>query len=188
MDPKKGGWGLEAGCRKGQAAAEYLVTYGWALLALVVIIAIILSTGVFNPSYFISEECVLQPDIACTGHQMYRTGGDQDAVLLIGVENRLGYDIKLANVEITTNDLGVAGERVLEPQGGVPKVMKQGDNVTLTYVITGEKQPAVDSMQRMRVELTYYSCAREVNSECIASSEYMHTVAGRITARVAKAD
>jgi len=172
--------------KKGQAAAEYLVTYGWALLLLVAVIAIILSTGVFNPSYFISEECVLQPDIACTGHQMYRVGGDQNAILKIGVENRLGYDMKLANVKIITNDLGVAGEKSWDPQGGVPVILRQGDNVTLTYVITGEKQPAVDSMQRMRVELTYYSCAREVNPGCVASSEYMHTVAGRITARVAK--
>jgi hypothetical protein len=172
--------------KKGQAAAEYLVTYGWALLLLVAVIAIILSSGIFNPSYFISEECVLQPDIACTGHQMYRVGGDQNAVLKIGVENRLGYDIKLADVKITTNDLGAAGEKVWEPQGGVPAVMRQGDNVTLTYVITGERQPAVDSMQRMRINLTYYSCAREVNQECIANQEYLHTVAGRITARVAK--
>ncbi|NYZ60870.1 hypothetical protein H0O01_04210 [Candidatus Micrarchaeota archaeon] len=172
--------------KKGQAAAEYLVTYGWALLLLVAVIAIILSTGIFNPSYFISEECVLQPDIACTGYQMYRMGGDQDAILMIGVENRLGYDMKLDNVKITTNDLGVAGEKVWGPQQGVPVVLRQGDNVTLRYVITGEKQPAVDSMQRMRVELTYYSCAREVNPDCVANAEYLHTVAGRITVRVAK--
>jgi len=173
--------------KKGQAAAEYLVTYGWALLLLVAVIAIILSTGIFNPSYFISEECVLQPDIACTGYQMYRMGGDQEAVLIIGVENRLGYDMKLANVKITTNDLGVAGEQVWGPREDVGvEVLRQGDNVTLTYRITGEKQPAVDSMQRMRVELTYYSCAREVNPTCEEKDEYLHTVAGRITVRVAK--
>ena len=172
--------------KKGQAAAEYLVTYGWALLLLVAVIAIILSTGIFNPSYFISEECVLQPDIACTGYQMYRMGGDQDAILMMRVENRLGYDMKLANVKIITNDLGVAGEGVLAPQEGMPVFLRQGDNVTLKYVITGEKQPAVDSVQRMKVELTYYSCAREVNPDCVANAEYLHTVAGRITARVAK--
>lgn len=175
--------------KKGQAAAEYLVTYGWALLLLVAVIAIILSTGIFNPSYFISEECVLQPDIACTGHQLYRDGGTGDATLLIRVENRLGYDIMLDDVKITTNDLGVAGEKPWGPDTSLPALpgrLTQGQNATLTYVFSGDKQPSVDSMQRMRVELTYYSCAREVNPRCEEKEEYKHTVAGRITARVAK--
>lgn len=171
--------------KKGQAAAEYLVTYGWALLLLVAVIAIILSTGVFNPSYFISEECILQPDIACTGHQLYRAGGEGDATLLIRVENRLGYDMRLQDVKITTNDIGVAGERTWEPAEQMGIILTQGQNMTLTYHLTGDKQPPVDSMQRMKVALTYYSCAREVNPECGTSGD-LHTVAGRITARVAK--
>ncbi len=169
--------------KKGQAAAEYLVTYGWALLLLVAVIAIILSTGIFNPSYFISEECVLQPDIACTGYQLYTSGGDT-TTLKIRVENRLGYDIRLDDVKITTNDVGVAGPHTWEPEQR-PGLLPQGQNTTLTYVFRGERQPAVDSMERMQVELTYYSCAREVNPTCEAKSEYLHTVAGRITARVA---
>ena len=172
--------------KKGQAAAEYLVTYGWALLLLVAVIAIILSTGVFNPSYFISEECTLQPDIACTGFQFYREGGTGDATLLMRVENRLGYKIILDKVTITTKDLGVVGEKTWEADRGVE--LEQGKNDTITFTFSGERQPPVDSMQRMQVELTYYSCAREVNYLCDDKEEYKHTVAGRITARVAKAD
>jgi hypothetical protein len=37
---------------RGQSALEYLVTYGWAILAIVIIAAVLWYTGVFNPSKF----------------------------------------------------------------------------------------------------------------------------------------
>jgi len=36
--------------KKGQTALEYLVTYGWAILAIVIIAAVLWYFGVFNPS------------------------------------------------------------------------------------------------------------------------------------------
>lgn len=38
--------------RKGQAALEYLVTYGWAILAIVIIAAVLWYLGVFNPGKY----------------------------------------------------------------------------------------------------------------------------------------
>ncbi len=165
--------------RKGQAAAEYLVTYGWALLLLVAVIAVILSTGVFNPSYFISEECVLQPDIACTGHQMYRSGGD--TVLLIRVENRLGYEMELDKVRVTTTDLGQAGTYTWTENVG--RKLLPGQNATVEFKFRGAEQPPVGSMERVSLSLDYYSCAREVDPGCEGHSA-PHTISGRVTARI----
>lgn len=166
--------------KKGQAAAEYLVTYGWALLLLVVVIAIILSTGVFNPSAFVGEECVIQPDIPCTGFQLYQSGSS--TVLLLKVENRLGYTMLLDGASVTTNDVGEAGEKVWE--GRIDQgELGQGENTTIRFTFTGNKQPSPDAIERMHVALKYYSCAREVNPDCDASGN-AHTVTGRITTRV----
>lgn len=38
--------------KRGQSALEYLVTYGWAILAIVIIAAVLWYTGVFNPERF----------------------------------------------------------------------------------------------------------------------------------------
>ncbi len=35
---------------KGQTALEYLVTYGWAILGIIIIVGVLISFGVFNPS------------------------------------------------------------------------------------------------------------------------------------------
>jgi hypothetical protein len=36
--------------RKGQAAADFLMTYGWVILAIVVVAAVLWNMGVFNTS------------------------------------------------------------------------------------------------------------------------------------------
>ena len=41
---------------RGQAALEYLVTYGWAILAIVIIAGVLWYLGVFNPAKFAGEK------------------------------------------------------------------------------------------------------------------------------------
>ncbi|MFH0973796.1 MAG: hypothetical protein V1817_03360, partial [Candidatus Micrarchaeota archaeon] len=35
--------------KRGQSALEYLVTYGWAILAIVIVAALLWALGIFNP-------------------------------------------------------------------------------------------------------------------------------------------
>ena len=42
--------------KKSQAAMEFLLTYGWAILAAIVAIGVLAYTGVFSPgNYFVEE-------------------------------------------------------------------------------------------------------------------------------------
>jgi len=43
--------------RKGQGALEYLMTYGWALLVVVVVGAALYSLGVLNPGTYAKQAC-----------------------------------------------------------------------------------------------------------------------------------
>jgi len=42
--------------RKGQGALEYLITYGWAILIIVIIGGALFALGVFNPSSWVSNK------------------------------------------------------------------------------------------------------------------------------------
>lgn len=42
---------------KGQGALEYLMTYGWALLVIVVVGAALFALGVLNPSTYVQKSC-----------------------------------------------------------------------------------------------------------------------------------
>ncbi len=164
--------------KKGQAAMEYLMTYGWALVALVVVIGAIMATGVFNPSYLIAEECTLQPDLACTGHLIYIDEGGTPQ-LKFRISNGLGYDIRLTGVRIIAND-GTQYEGdsydVMIPQGTEYEIEETLNELSATK---GETE-------KLRVSINYVSCAPEVNPDCDSDGPE-HTISGRIVAHVEEA-
>lgn len=59
---------------KLQSAMEYLVTYGWAILIISIVLAALFASGVFNPSQFAGQECVLSADFSCLSYSLYPNG------------------------------------------------------------------------------------------------------------------
>ncbi len=49
-----------------QSAIEYLVTYGWAILAITVVLAALFALGVFNPGNTLPTQCILPAGLSCT--------------------------------------------------------------------------------------------------------------------------
>ncbi len=60
--------------KKGQSALEFLMTYGWAILIILVMIAALVYFGVFNPSRLTPERCTAVPGFGCNDYQMVSTG------------------------------------------------------------------------------------------------------------------
>lgn len=57
-----------------QSAMEYLMTYGWAILILAVVLAALFLLGVFNPSQYANEVCSFQSGFSCTSYYMNPNG------------------------------------------------------------------------------------------------------------------
>ena len=53
--------------KKGQAAMEFLMTYGWAILVVLVAIGALAYFGVLSPSKFLPVSCTIEPGIGCSG-------------------------------------------------------------------------------------------------------------------------
>ena len=51
--------------KKSQAAMEFLMTYGWALLVVIIVIAALAFFGLLNPGRFLPEKCEIGPGISC---------------------------------------------------------------------------------------------------------------------------
>ena len=62
-----------ANSRSSQAAMEFLMTYGWAILVVLAAIAALAYFGVLSPEKFLPEKCILQPGIACISHKVEPT-------------------------------------------------------------------------------------------------------------------
>ena len=79
---------------RSQAAMEFLMTYGWAILVVLAAIAALAYFGVLSPEKFLPEKCILQPGMACVSHRV-----DSDKVTLI-ISNGLGRTIIVTNISV----------------------------------------------------------------------------------------
>lgn len=125
--------------RKGQTAMEYLMTYGWAILIVIVVAGVLAYYGVFSPGKIVgptksgfAKVEVLQWDLGTTG------------TLKLYVENRVGdviniTDVKVGGASITGSNLPINNV----PAGGRNWVTGQttdigntGDSFRIDAVIT----------------------------------------------------
>ncbi len=121
---------------RAQAAMEYLMTYGWALLILVTVIGVLFSMGVFNPQNYMSEECSFQPSLPCRGTALTQTGE-----LTIIVVNGLGYDLENAQMNVDGKESGVSN-------------LNKGEEGTFTIELNDNYKPY--EVHKFKPVITYY--------------------------------
>jgi uncharacterized protein (UPF0333 family) len=68
--------------KKGQAAMEFLMTYGWAILAAIIAIAVLAYFGVFSPSRYVPETCIMNAPWGCGEESKVVAGTSNDTVTL----------------------------------------------------------------------------------------------------------
>ena len=86
--------------KKGQAALEFLTTYGWAFLVILVMIGALAYFGVLNPERFVPETCTFGSAFACEDHVMTTTSST------VKLRNNV-EGITITNVEMTDTETGI---------------------------------------------------------------------------------
>lgn len=81
--------------KKGQAAMEFLMTYGWAILVVLIAIGALAYFGVLSPDNLLPNQCRLAQGIYCKSHKADTTGA---SILIV---NSLGKDITVTGVNLT---------------------------------------------------------------------------------------
>jgi hypothetical protein len=59
---------------KAQSAMEYLMTYGWAILIIAVVLGALFSLGVFSGSSLLGTSCVASPGYLCSNPSLLTSG------------------------------------------------------------------------------------------------------------------
>ena len=59
---------------KLQSAMEYLMTYGWAILIIGVVLAALYELNVFTPSSYVANICTMPSGFTCIGDSIYGNG------------------------------------------------------------------------------------------------------------------
>jgi uncharacterized protein (UPF0333 family) len=124
--------------KKGQAAMEFLMTYGWAILAAIIAIAVLAYFGVFNPGRYTSEMCQVGAPFTCDDNSVATTAG-----VNIMLRNGGDEDYRATNIEVLNcNDGGTVVDVLIESGKTAtipaPCVLTEGasfrGNIEITYV------------------------------------------------------
>jgi hypothetical protein len=79
--------------KKAQAALEFLTTYGWAFLVILVMIGALAYFGILSPSRFLPERCNVGPEFTCNEYMVDNTG-----LVKIRFTNNIGETIEQVRV------------------------------------------------------------------------------------------
>jgi hypothetical protein len=160
---------------KGQSAVEYVMTYGWAMLALIIVTGFLLASGILNPNYVITEECNLGSNLPCEFMIFNEEGSTK---LLLQVYNGFPYKIRINSIEVILKD---TGESFSDFDRNV--LIDSGANHTYESELPGPELQ-VGEVKRFSVQVTYVSCAPEVRTETSECSSSNHTISGKIVGMV----
>ncbi|MGM5484046.1 MAG: hypothetical protein ACQER9_03985 [Nanobdellota archaeon] len=78
--------------RKGQSALEFLTTYGWAFLVILIMIGALGYFGILNPARYLPERCNVNTEFSCDEFALER-GGSKDLRVRFYLSNALGQAI-----------------------------------------------------------------------------------------------
>ena len=100
--------------KSGQAAMEFLMTYGWAILVVLVVIGALSYFGVLSPATLLPEKCTFPVSVSCTDHAVTGT------YVAIVVQNGAGRDMLIRGVTATGEALGAGNMCTTRVAGGAP--------------------------------------------------------------------
>ena len=86
--------------KKGQAAMEFLMTYGWAILAAVIAIGVLAYFGVFSPGKYVTGNAVVNPPFYISAANAKESNGAYGGIQL-ALKNNGGEDYTIKSVIIS---------------------------------------------------------------------------------------
>jgi len=82
---------------KSQYSVEFLLTYGWAILAIGIIVATIYTFGWFNPESILPQSCEFYGQVGCKDKFL------SDSTFNLSLVNNFGENLIINGIEITSN-------------------------------------------------------------------------------------
>ncbi len=131
--------------KKGQAAMEFLMTYGWAILVVLVAIGALAYFGVLDPGRFLPRECTLFPGLDCSE---FKVTDDASPHATLIIRNGMGEDLSSVTLTLVGDDKG--GCTSVSHTGAPLTTFSDGDQQTFNFDCTG----VVPSGSRFKSDIT----------------------------------
>ena len=90
--------------KKAQAALEFLTTYGWAFLVIILMIGTLAYFGILSPSKILPGRCNFGTEFQCLDYQIVQTGAAPNPQVRLKLKNSVGVPIDVTSFTITKDD------------------------------------------------------------------------------------
>jgi len=150
--------------RKGQAALDFLMTYGWAIALVVIIAAVLFALGIFDVSNFTGSRAAGFSGVAVTGWNMNSAG-----TMSMKFSNQVGTQVRVDAVSVTI------GQNVTTLTG-LPVTLNTGESsATLSTAAAafGTQTPGTGYTAKVNVNYTD------------TNANFAYTTSGTLTGRIA---
>ena len=95
--------------KRGQAALEFLMTYGWAILIVLIAIGALAYFGVLNPQRLLPKSCTLVPGLSCDDFIVNEAGTGTVVLRNGGAKSLTGWKLNIEAVAGTCVGTGWSG-------------------------------------------------------------------------------
>ena len=160
---------MTAMSRKSQASLEFLTTYAWAFLVILITVGALYYFGIFNFSKFLPQKCSFPSQFECLA---FSFAGDPTNEIRFRLVNSVGEEINVNSFEIT-NDVP---DPLVCTRPATVSNWKSG--VEMDFTFTGCADGGFITSVRTEAKITMKYCA-PATTGCPE-----HIVTGRITAVV----
>ena len=99
---------------KAQAAMEFLMTYGWAILVVLIVISVLAYFSVLKPGSLLPEKCTFSVGVDCVDDSV------TDSYVAVSLQNSAGRDIYVRGMTATGEALGDGNLCTTKVGGGAP--------------------------------------------------------------------
>ena len=84
--------------RKAQAAFEFLTTYGWAFLVILIMVGTLAYFGILTPSNVLPSRCTMGSEFQCLDHQVSATANS----FRLRLKNGVGESVTVSSITLSS--------------------------------------------------------------------------------------
>jgi hypothetical protein len=144
--------------KKSQAALEFLTTYAWAFLVILIMVGALAYFGVLSPSKLLPDRCNFGSEVTCDKNRMI-VNNQNTGTLTMRLANSFGTAVTVTGATVTT-DVATAGACTAAiAEGAFP--YSWGSDTTITFTADCATGSALVEKEKIKfnIEISYYPTA-----------------------------
>ncbi len=120
--------------KRGQSALEFLMTYGWAILIILIAISALTYFGVLSPSRLLPARCMFSPEVGCEEFKI-----SAPSTIAFRFKNNLGFAADFSSMTVNSTEFGSCVPGGQPYSLGAGKIQEATCNLVPGGLPSGEK-------------------------------------------------